>query len=271
VKRVVRFPETDWHAHMVKTYTKSTVKLIVLAALALALVFGAGRVEDHYTEVLIQEKISDLNNEAVINNAIRFAYQSFYTDLNALRRDYSKFNPSVSHWSEYGSATLHYLHIGWGLGYFSIRLPDKLVVIDADGEPHATRKCGSVEGRCELIPPDQPELGIVGTLVLANETATGKQPITDFLAQWSHESRGRVTVRNNCFWAYAEDGRGMKLTITPTRINSITPEYKSMFGFYEINEELHPKVGGKGHGIIHKKRITKGEFLAKSNCTPSGS
>jgi hypothetical protein len=44
-----------------------------------------------------------------------------------------------------------------------------------------------------------------------------------------------------------------------------------MFGFYEVNEELHPEADGKGHGIRHIKRITKGEFLAKTNCTPSGS
>lgn len=256
---------------MVITYRKSTFGRIALAMLALAFVFSACRVEDHYTEILIQEKINELNNEATINNAIRFAYQSFYTDLNTLRRDYAKFKPSVSHWSEYGSATLHYLQAGWGLGYFSIRLPDKLVIINADGVPSTTRDCGSVGGRCELIPPDQPELGVVGTLVLAHDAATGKQPITDFLAQWSPEGSGRVSIIGNCFWAYADNGRNMKLTITPTRINSITFDYKSMFGFYEVNEELHPKADGKGHGIRHIKRITKGEFLAKTNCTPSGS
>ena len=236
--------------------------------LTIGVVYGVIELDDYLTTSLIHEQIRILNNKNAVDRAIQYGYPRQYKSLDELRIDYPDFVPEVEHWSEYGSAILYYSKVGWGLGRFSISLPDMLVVIDENGNPEATRRCGTVEGYCELVPPRNPEFGITGALYYRPQKGVQLQlAVPAVTGTWSGGKNNKLVVRNNCFWAYTENATTQKLTIQSEELNLTSLDYQKMYGYYRIKANYEMGGDGKAWAWEQRERISRDVFLNETNCS----
>ncbi len=91
-----------------------------------------------------------INADHFIQNVIRYAYRNKYANLGELRKEYPGFSPQIKRWP--------IIRIFWSPVRYSVRLPEKLVILDRDGKIWTTRECGSAEGYCQKILPGQVEI-----------------------------------------------------------------------------------------------------------------
>jgi hypothetical protein len=233
------------------------------------------KIDDFLTSRLINEYLIKLNNPTVINTSIKFTYQSYYSDLESLRKDYPGFTPKITHWSEYGSALLHYTNLGWGLGGFAVSLPEKLVVIDSAGTYITSRLCGSGEGKCEVVPPKLPELGVVVTLNYRVEAEPAKeQPATKFNITWpeTDDKSGIILANENCFSAYMPKALNKDIYVT-TFENTALLQFPARYGYFRINSKFNLDSVKRGKGLVLTSeihQITRSEFMKEKDCNTKG-
>lgn len=239
------------------------IRLIVLIAAVVTVVLTS---DDILSEKLIKDYTAKLNQPATINKAIQYGFNSIHDNLDSLRQDYPNFTPEVKHWSPHGSAYLHYLDIGEGLGKFSIRLPDQLIIVDSEGHPETHLSCGTETDVCEVIMPMTPELGVTGSFFY-EDSQGNTTPAIDIAAYWGRE--GRVETLANCIWSFTPDASRQKLTVESVTNRALPYETKDLFGYYKVN--VHFNTGdetGKAAGYRYAQieRLTKEQFLAYKAC-----
>lgn len=242
------------------------LNLIRLIALIAAVVTVVLTSDDILTENLIKEYTVKLNQPETINNAIQYGFNALHKNLDSLRQDYPDFTPEVKHASPNGSAYLHYLGIGDGLGKFSIRLPDQLVIVDSNGHPETRHACGTETADCEVVVPVVPELGVTGSFFY--EDAQGNTtPAIDIAAYWGRD--GQVETLANCIWSFTADVTQQKLTVETISNGALHYETKDMYGYYKVNVHFkttheNGQASGYRYGLI--ERLSKEQFLAYKAC-----
>lgn len=239
------------------------IRLIVLIAAIVTVVLTS---DDIFTEKLIKDYAVKLNQPDTINTAIRYGFNSIHENLTSLRQDYPGFTPEVKHWSQKGSAYLHYLDIGEGLGKFSIRLPDQLIIVDSNGRPESRHACGTDAVDCEVIMPVSPELGVTGSFFY--EDGQGNTtPAIDIAAYWGRD--GQVETLANCIWSFTADATEQKLTVESVTNRAPHYETKDMYGYYKVNVYFNTS-DEKGEASAYRyaviERLTKEQFLAYKSC-----
>lgn len=200
-----------------------------------------------------------LHDTKIINNAIKQTMP--YENLEALRLDYSNFTPRVTHWSNYGSAVLSYLGIGWRLGMFSIHLPQHEVIIDQDGSYQTTRKCGSTESTCVTIPPDNREFFVMGKVYYA--TLETYDPILahNMSGYWKNPNNSSIKFIDNCFIASTQDMLDNQLTIEPLLKHGVGTEFQNQYGYYIVEKIL---FHAESFTSSSYRRVSKKEFFQSS-------
>ncbi len=90
-----------------------------------------------------------INADHFIQNAILYVYGDKYANLGELRKEYPGFSPQIRRWPM--------VRMFWSPVRYSVRLPEKLAILDGNGNTMTTRECGSDEGYCQKILPSQIE------------------------------------------------------------------------------------------------------------------
>ncbi len=134
----------------------------------------------------------------IINVAIRYNYPDIYSNQADLKRDYSSFTPQISYWKDWtgenGNMVMNKL---FGMRDYQVRLPDAVVIVDANGKARYSR---SFVDESTMI-PNHPKLGIVGTVQYAE---TDHPVARDFSIRWVNGSTGKVFISGHCFSAFSE-------------------------------------------------------------------
>lgn len=239
------------------------IRIIAFIAAVITVVLTS---DDILSEKLIKETTASLNNPSTVNQAIKYGFNAVHESLTSLREDYPDFTPEIKHWSEGGSAYLYYLDVGEGLGLFSIRLPDQLIIVDSEGNPQARHLCGSDTADCEVVTPKVPALGITGSFFYA--TSDGAlTPAVDIAAYW--ERQGQVETLANCIWSFTSDVTEQKLTVDTISNRASPYETKDMYGYYKVVvhfEGDEEKKHAAGYHYAMLERLTKEQFLAYRAC-----
>ncbi len=92
-----------------------------------------------------------IDRAAFIVNAIRYAYNNVYANLDELRQDYPGFTPSIRLWGDdpwYQPTSAR---------RYSVQLPKELVILDPSGAARTIRACGSTGGYCKAVKPRSAE------------------------------------------------------------------------------------------------------------------
>lgn len=247
------------------------MNLLRIIAFIAALITVIVTSDDILSEKLIREQTLQLNHPDTINRAIRYGFSALYDNLEALRKDYPDFTPEVKHWSGQGSAYLHYLHMGAGLGRYSIRLPDQLIIVDASGQPESSLLCGSGKADCVTIAPVFSELGIIGRFYYVDSQG-GKTPAIDIAASW--ENHGQVETREHCIWAHTSDVTDQKLTVQTMSDRALPYETRDMYGYYNLEVDFQVNDADKAaapYRYASLQRLTREQFMAQKGCVPQGS
>jgi hypothetical protein len=184
----------------------------------------------------------------LIQAAIQFSYGSVYNDLTDLRKDYPSFTPRVRRWSD----DLTFL-IGDGL--YAIRMPEEEVLVTANGRAQTTRKCGSVEAECELVAPQVPELGIVGTVQLG---APDYRVAQNLEVIWEG-TPGYVYVSGHCFAAFKSSTEPLVLKVKIPGDDGI--KISGTYGAHLIAATFDGRGNYYGSG-----RISKAMFRESRTC-----
>jgi hypothetical protein len=184
----------------------------------------------------------------MIESAIRGAYPSIYTNLGDLRKDYPNFTPRVRRWSD----DLSFL---FGAGDYAVRLPEEEVIVAPNGQVKTTRKCGSLEAECELVVPELPELGVVGTVQLG---PPGYEPAQDLRVTWDGGS-GYVFTRGHCFAALKAAKEPLRLSISIAGRDPVVIEGRYGHLLVAVTETK------EGHYYANM-RISKEAFLTSNTC-----
>lgn len=200
-----------------------------------------------------------IDRTAFIETAIRYEYNSVYESLEDLRQDYPGFTPKIQPWSDKISMWL-------GIGLYSIELPEALILIDINGNVRSSRSCGSVDGNCTVVPPQHPELGVVGTLQYG---APNYEIVKDYEVNWSRKNEGTVFISEHCFSAFSNNAIGLELKIAPQTQNSVPIGFRNTYGYYLIAayfQSPDKKSDSLPSSTYSSKRISKSLFLKSASC-----
>ena len=180
--------------------------------------------------------------------AIQYAYPSIYSDLSDLRKDYPGFTPRVRRWSE----DLVFL---LGEGLYAVRMPEEEVLVTANGEFKAFRRCGHEGSDCTLVAPDNPELAIVGTVQLGGPDYPAARHVE---VSWTG-SPGYVYVAGHCFAAFKSSAEPLEVSLkVPGR------EPIKISGVYGARL-IAATFDSKGH-YYSSMRIPRTMYLSSRTC-----
>lgn len=87
----------------------------------------------------------DINANSLLDKAIQNLYGDRYLTVNGLVADYLGYAPEVRRWPNVRS------RIPPTRVRYSVRMPDRLVIFDSNGEWQTSRSCGTVEGLCRAV------------------------------------------------------------------------------------------------------------------------
>lgn len=196
-----------------------------------------------------------LSEEELINAAIRFKYPRIYANIEELRADYSKFRPDVLYWK---SLTDDQPNQFWekfvGNKLFNIRLPDAVVIVNADGQPLFSRRCSENSWCSPTIAPDKPLLGIVGTV---QEGPPHYYAAAEVAARWIDDPNGTAFVSGHCFAAFSQSEKPT-LRIISSSGNPV--EISDRYGYFLVAITDLNKVT---YGSV---RISEVEFRRSQTC-----
>jgi hypothetical protein len=173
-------------------------------------------------------------------------YGDNYKNLEELRIDYPGFTPRVRLWAE----------DDWTFGeinYYSVNIPEYLVIYNKDGTWNNTRKCGFVGGNCQIIAPAHPEKGIVGTLQYGEPTYAMAE---NFELEWQGDPKAVFFKSGHCFSAYSQSPASEDFIIRLQGAES--SQFMTDFGFF-----LLVNIGGR-HTM---QRISKAQFIQLKSCS----
>lgn len=200
--------------------------------------------------------IRRLSDEELITSAINYHYGNVYPTLAEFKADYSAFQPAVYYWTdltgEAGNQLFNKL-IGWKM--FNVRLPDAVVVVSANGVARLSRPCGDNRRCSPTVPPDQPILGIVGTV---QDGPPNYDTAKRFSVRWVDGSEGSVFVSGHCFAAVSRSPKPV-LKITGASVDdSVT--IGDAYGYRLI---AIPDIKRAGYGSL---RISEQDFKRSQGC-----
>jgi hypothetical protein len=90
--------------------------------------------------------------DSYIEAAMHYAYGDRYSSVSDLAKEYPAYSPEIRRWPP--------IRGGLSLARYSVRLPDRLVILDSDGNALTSRTCGSDGGYCEKVSSGQLKEGI---------------------------------------------------------------------------------------------------------------
>jgi len=183
----------------------------------------------------------------LIATAIEHYYPEIYPSLDDLRVDYPGFAPVVRRWSE--DYDVMFL---FGIGRYSVQLPESLVLIDQDSHVKTSRECGPNSGYCKRTAPVHPVRGIVGTVQYGSP---GFADAEDFSLEWSDGAKGHLFKSGHCFSAYADASDEQILIIRPRNAEPI--RVSTGFGFWLVaaNTDSYARI-----------RISESDFVNARQC-----
>ncbi len=178
------------------------------------------------------KRLEYVNQEEIINAAVRYSYPNIYSNLKEMRIDYSTFKPEVRYWGSWSwDVDNGLLAKLFGLTRYQVRMPEEIVMVTVDGKADFSRGDSECAGDsyCPPFPPDNPEQGIVGTVQLGGPTY---EVATDFSAHWEGEDKSRVFKSGHCFSAYINSPTNRIFVVSPKGATPTT--IRRGFGFYLV-------------------------------------
>ena len=135
-------------------------------------------------------------------------------------------------------------------------MPEEEVLVTAGGEAKASRTCGGTDAHCTLATPQNPELAIVGTVLLA----VSDYPIAQGLKVTWKGSPGHVYVVGHCFAAYKSSTEPLELSLNipghePIEVSGVYGT-RLIAAFFNSNGNHYASM-----------RIPKTTFLQSKTCS----
>lgn len=236
--------------------------LLLMLAVCLAL-FEAGNLTG-----FSWKRLAYVPEQELVDAAIRHAYPGIYADLRALQADYNGFQPQVRYWGSWNWQIENGLVDKlFGFQRYQVRLPEEIVIVDAEGKAHFSRadtSCNDERG-CPKTPPDRAETGIVGTV----QHGPPAYPLTqDFSVSWvparqvgdASVDPGRVITYGNCFSASITSAEDRALVVDIRGDGATTLRLGS--GYHSV------VVAGTSARTW--ERISRAEFEKFRSCTTMG-
>ncbi len=223
-------------SHLTSSMRPQKVRITVAVLLVLVCLVGCS-------------KPVEPDDARLIQSAIQYSYPSIYSDLPDLRMDYPGFTPRIRRWSD-DSVFL------FGEGLYAVRMPEEEVLVTADGKAKTTRGCGSVEADCTRVVPQNPELGIVGTVQLGGPD----YPVAQGLEVSWKGSPGPVYVVGHCFAAFKSSAEPLELSLNVPGYKPI--EISGVYGARLIAANFDSKFN-----YYASMRIPRTTFLDSKTCS----
>ncbi len=202
------------------------------------------------------ERFEYVPENEIVDAAVRYEFgEDVYANFEEMQRDYSKFTPQVRYWGSWTwrseNSVLDKL---LGFEMYQVKMPEGIVLVTVDGKGHKMFSEDCQDHDCPVIPPDNPEQGIVGTLQLGRPTFE----ITNrFKIRWDGKADGSVFISGHCFSAYTQSPANERLVVTPAAGEPFT--IRKGYGFY--------LVAAYTDGTYASMRISKAEFLKSKTCS----
>lgn len=200
----------------------------------------------------------------IIDSAIRYNYPDIYSNLDDLKKDYSTFQPEISYWKDWtGEAGTMFWNKFFGMRDYQVRLPDAVVIVEADGKARFSRNCGDNWFCSPQIIPDHPKLGIVGTVQYG---APNYETAKDFSIRWINGSKGKVFISGHCFSAFSTSEKPT-LEISSPGKKTLTIEGRYGYGLSAVflTDKAEAETKGFWQGASAMK-IPESEFLKSQSC-----
>lgn len=203
-------------------------------------------------------RLRRVSDDELINSAIRFHYPGIYSDVTALKADYSSFSPEAYYWTDLtGEAGSLFWNKFFGFKLFQVRLPDAVVMVTSEGQAQFSRSCGENWWCSPAIEPDHPRLGVVGTV---QDGPPGYPRAQGFAVEWVNGSVGSVFISGNCFAAFSES-KNPKLSVGYPGKN-ISINIAGQYGYRLVAITLAER------SIYASARIAEPEFTKSKTCDP---
>lgn len=205
-------------------------------------------------------RLRRLSDEELITAAIQYEYPDIYSSSADLKADYPSFSPEVYYWADLtAEAGNQFWNKFFGYKLFSVRLPEKIVLVASNGIARFSRNCRDgerVEGsRCSpVISPDPPRFGIVG---LVRGGPPSYKAAKEFSIRWVNGSAGSVFVSGHCFSAFSQSLKpALKISVADDDGFIITDQY----GYLLVDI---PDITRAGYGSV---MIPEREFAQLRKC-----